>query len=109
MKNPDAIKYLELAYDKEKENVDYLQKYGDILVRSDNENQVSKGISILEKGMEFFTGNIEIISSLAKGYEKQGKLKEAIQLLEEPKIMKSSIIINQKFFNWPAIMKKQRN
>ena len=92
VKNPDAIKYLELAYDKEKENVDYLQKYGDILVRSDNENQVSKGISILEKGMEFFTGNIEIISSLAKGYEKQGKLKEAIQLLERAKN-------NEEFYN----------
>ena len=85
MKNPEAIKYLEIAYEKEKENVDYLQKYGDILVQSDNESSISKGILILEKGFEFFTGNIEIISSLAKGYEKKGKLKEAIQLLEKAK------------------------
>ena len=85
MKNPEAIKYLEIAYEKEKENVDYLQKYGDVLVQSDDESFVSKGILILEKGIEFFTGNIEITSSLAKGYEKQGKLKEAIQLLEKAK------------------------
>jgi len=85
MKNPEAIKWLEIAYEKEKENVDYLQKYGDILVQSDNESNVAKGILILEKGIEFFTGNIEITSSLAKGYEKQGKLKEAIQLLEKAK------------------------
>ena len=85
MKNPEAVKWLEIAYEKEKENVDYLQKYGDILVQSDDESSVSKGILILEKGIEFFTGNIEITSSLAKGYEKQGKLKEAIQLLEKAK------------------------
>jgi tetratricopeptide (TPR) repeat protein len=85
MNNPEAIKYLEIAYEREKENVDYLQKYGDILVQSEDESKLSKGILILEKGIEFFTGNIEIISSLAKGYEKQGKLKEAIQLLEKAK------------------------
>jgi tetratricopeptide (TPR) repeat protein len=85
MKNPESIKWLEIAYEREKENVDYLQKYGDVLVQTDNESNISKGILILEKGFEFFTGNIEIISSLAKGYEKQGKLKEAIQLLEKAK------------------------
>ena len=69
----------------EKENVDYLQKYGDILEQCDEESHVSKGILILEKGIECLTGNIEIISSLAKGYEKQGKLKEAIQILEKAK------------------------
>ena len=85
MNNPEAIKWLEIAYDREKENVDYLQKYGDILVESDDEKLLCKGISILEKGIEFFTGNIEIISSLAKGYEKQGKIKEAIHILEKAK------------------------
>ena len=85
MNNPESIKWLEIAYEREKENVDYLQKYGDVLVQTDNESNISKGILILEKGFEFFTGNIEIISSLAKGYEKQGKLKEAIQLLEKAK------------------------
>ena len=85
MKNPEAVKWLEIAYEKEKENVDYLQKYGDILVQSDDESSISKGILILEKGFEFFTGNIEIMSSLSKGYDKQGKLKEAIQLLEKAK------------------------
>ena len=85
MKNPEAVKWLEIAYEKEKENVDYLQKYGDILVQSDDPSCVSKGILILEKGIEFFTGNIEIMSSLSKGYDKQGKLKQAIQLLEKAK------------------------
>ena len=80
MNNPEAIKWLEIAYEREKENVDYLQKYGDMLVQRDDEYHISKGILILEKGIEFFTGNIEIMSSLAKGYEKQGKLKEAIQI-----------------------------
>ena len=92
MKNSEALKWLEIAYDKEKENVDYLQKYGDILIQSNDENNLSKGISILEKGIEFFNGNIEIISSLAKGYEKQGKLKEAIQILEKAKN-------NEEFYN----------
>ena len=82
-KSEEALEMLEIAYEKEKENVDYLQKYGDCLVKSDDEKKISKGILILEKGIEFFTGNIDIISSLAKGYEKQGRLKEAISLLEK--------------------------
>jgi tetratricopeptide (TPR) repeat protein len=92
MNNPEAIKWLEIAYEREKENVDYLQKYGDMLVQRDDEYHISKGILILEKGIEFFTGNIEIMSSLAKGYEKQGKLKEAIQILEKAKN-------NEEFYN----------
>ena len=78
----EAIKWFELAYEKEKENVEYLRKYGDILVKSKDKNLIEKGISILEKGLEFFTGNVDIMSSLAIGYEKQGRLKESIQLLE---------------------------
>lgn len=67
---------------KKKENVEYLRKYGDVLVRSKDKEHIEKGISILEKGLEFFTGNVDIMCSLSIGYEKQGKLKEAIQLLE---------------------------
>ena len=81
----EALKWLEIAYEKEKENVDYLQKYGECLVKSKDENNISKGILILEQGFEFFTGDIDIISSLAKGYEKKGRLKEAISLLEKAK------------------------
>ena len=91
-KSEEALEMLEIAYEKEKENVDYLQKYGDCLVKSDDEKKISKGILILEKGIEFFTGNIDIISSLAKGYEKQGRLKEAISLLEKAQN-------NEEFFN----------
>ena len=91
-KPEEALKCLEIAYEKEKENVDYLQKYGDCLVKSSEENSISKGILILERGIEFFTGNIDIISSLAKGYEKQGRLKEAITLLEKAKN-------NEEFYN----------
>ena len=91
-KSEEALKWLEIAYEKEKENVDYLQKYGDCLVKSNEENNISKGILILEKGIEFFTGNIDITSSLAKGYEKQGRLKEAIILLEKAKN-------NEEFYN----------
>ena len=88
----ESLEMLEIAYEKEKENVDYLQKYGDCLVKSDDEKKISKGILILEKGIEFFTGNIEIISSLAKGYEKQGRLKDAISILEKAQN-------NEEFFN----------
>ena len=91
-KSEEALKCLEIAYEKEKENVDYLQKYGDCLVKCSEENKISKGILILERGIEFFTGNIDIISSLAKGYEKQGRLKEAITLLEKAKN-------NEEFYN----------
>ena len=80
--NSEAIKWFELAYEKEKENVEYLRKYGDILVRRNDKDSIEKGILILERGLEFFTGNIDIMSSLAIGYEKQGKLNEAIHLLE---------------------------
>lgn len=80
--NEEALKWFEMAYEKEKENVEYLRKYGDVLVRSKDKEQIEKGISILEKGLEFFTGNVDIMSSLSIGYEKQGRLKEAIQLLE---------------------------
>ena len=84
-KQQEALNWLEIAYEKEKENVDYLQKYGDCLVNSSKESDISKGILILERGKDFFTGNIEVISSLAKGYEKQGRLIEAINLLETAK------------------------
>ena len=84
-KSEEALTWLEIAYEKEKENVDYLQKYGDCLVKTSEENNILKGIIILERGIKFFTGNIDIISSLAKGYEKQGRLKEAIALLEKGK------------------------
>ena len=80
--NKEAVKWFQMAYEKEKENVEYLRKYGDILVRSEDKEQIEKGILILEKGLEFFIGNVDIMSSLAIGYEKQGRLKEAIQLLE---------------------------
>ena len=80
--NEEAIKWFEMAYEKEKENVEYLRKYGDVLVRCKDKDQNQKGVLILEKGLEFFTGNVDIMSSLAIGYEKQGRLKEAIQLLE---------------------------
>ena len=80
--NEEALKWFEMAYEKEKENVEYLRKYGDVLVRSKDKEHIEKGISILEKGLEFFTGNVDIMCSLSIGYEKQGKLKEAIQLLE---------------------------
>ena len=80
--DPDTRTWLEMAYEKEKENVEYLRKFGDFLVRSDNTDDVKKGIIILEKGLEFFIGNIDIMTSLAIGYEKQGRLKEAIKLLD---------------------------
>ena len=80
--SPEALKWFELAYEKEKENSQYLRKYGDILVRMNDKDSIDKGILILERGLEFFTGNVDIMCSLALGYEKKGKLNEAIHLLE---------------------------
>ena len=79
---PDAKDWLKQAYEKEKENVDILQKYGDVLVRSDNHDDIKLGIEILEKAKDFYTGNVDIMCSLAIGYEKKKMLKEAIELLE---------------------------
>ena len=79
---PEAKDWLKQAYEKEKENVDILQKYGDVLVRSDNNDEIKLGIEILEKAKDFYTGNVDIMCSLAIGYEKKRRLKDAIELLE---------------------------
>ena len=70
---PEAKDWLKQAYEKEKENVDILQKYGDVLVRSDNNDEIKLGIEILEKAKDFYTGNVDIMCSLAIGYEKKKK------------------------------------
>ena len=105
----DAIKWFEMAYEKEKENVEYLRKYGDILVRSKNKDLVQKGILILEKGLQFFTGNVDIMSSLAIGYEKQGRLKEAIQLLELANNKESFYNNKAKVFQLACYFEKAKN
>ena len=107
--NGEAIKWFEMAYEKEKENVEYLRKYGDILVRSKNKDQVQKGILILEKGLEFFNGNVDIMSSLAIGYEKQGRLKEAIQLLELASNKESFFNNKSKVFQLACYFEKSKN
>ncbi len=107
--NEEAINWFEMAYEKEKENVEYLRKYGDILIRSKNKDQNQKGILILEKGLEFFTGNVDIMSSLAMGYEKQGRLKEAIQLLELANNKETFFKNKSKVFQLACYYEKAKN
>lgn len=82
MKNPDALKYLEMAYEREKENIDILQHYANELVQSSRDEDINKGIEILEKAKDFYVGNVDLLCSLAIGYDKKGRLDEAIALLE---------------------------
>ena len=82
MKNPEAIKYLSLAFEKEKENIDILQHYANELVQSSKEEDLNKGIAILEKAKDFYIGNVDILCSLAIGYDKKDRLDDAIALLE---------------------------
>ena len=107
--NMEAIKWFELAYEKEKENVQYLRKYGDILVKMDDKDSIEKGIIILERGLEFFTGNVDIMSSLAIGYEKKGKLKEAIHLLELASNKESFINNKSKVFQIACYNERAKN
>ena len=107
--NDEAVKWFEMAYEKEKENVEYLRKYGDVLVRSKDKDQLQKGILILEKGLEFFTGNVDIMSSLAIGYEKQGRLKEAIQLLELANNKETFFNNKSKVFQLACYYEKAKN
>ena len=107
--DPEARTWFEMAYEKEKENVEYLRKFGDILVRSNVEDDVKKGILILEKGLEFFTGNVDIMSSLAIGYEKQGRLKEAINLLEHANNDASFFNNKSKIFQLASYYEKAKN
>ena len=107
--NPEAIKWFELAYEKEKENAQYLRKYGDILVRMNDKHSIEKGILILERGLEFFNGNVDIMSSLAIGYEKQGKLKEAIHLLELASNKESFLNNKSKVFQLACYNEKAKN
>ena len=107
--NEEALKWFEIAYEKEKENVEYLRKYGDVLVRSKDKDQLQKGILILEKGLQFFTGNVDIMSSLAIGYEKQGRLKEAIQLLELANNKETFFNNKSKVFQLACYYEKAKN
>ena len=83
MKSPEALDYLKAAYEKEKENVDILSHYADELVKSEPKDNIQLGIEILEKAKEFYIGNVEILCSLAIGYEKMNRIDEAISLLEQ--------------------------
>ena len=107
--NPEAIKWFRLAYEKEKENAQYLRKYGDILVRMNDKYSIEKGILILERGLEFFTGNVDIMSSLAIGYEKQGKLKDAIHLLELASNKESFLKNKSKVFQLACYNERAKN
>ena len=107
--DPEALKWFELAYEKEKENAQYLRKYGDILVRTNDNDSVEKGILILERGLEFFTGNVDIMSSLAIGYEKKGKLKDAIHLLELASNKESFLNNKSKVFQLACYNEKAKN
>ena len=107
--NPEAIKWFELAYEKEKENVQYLRKYGDILVRKNDKDSIEKGILILERGLEFFNGNVDIMSSLAIGYEKKGKLKDAIHLLELASNKESFFNNKSKVFQMACYNERAKN
>ena len=107
--NPEAIKWFEMAYEKEKENIQYLRKYGDILVRRNDKDSIEKGILILERGLEFFTGNVDIMSSLAIGYEKKGKLKDAIHLLELASNKESFLNNKSKVFQIACYNERAKN
>ena len=83
MKKPEALDYLRSAYEKEKENVDILSHYADELVKSEPKENIQLGIEILERAKEFYIGNVEILCSLAIGYEKMNRIDDAISLLEQ--------------------------
>ena len=74
-----------------------------------DKNSIEKGILILERGLEFFTGNVDIMSSLAIGYEKQGKLKEAIHLLELASNKESFLNNKSKVFQLACYNEKAKN
>ena len=107
--SPEALKWFELAYEKEKENSQYLRKYGDILVRMNDKDSIDKGVLILERGLEFFTGNVDIMCSLALGYEKKGKLNDAIHLLELASNKESFINNKSKVFQLACYNEKAKN
>ena len=108
-KTTEAMDWLRKAYDLEKENVDILQKYGDVLVRSDKDEYVKLGIQILEKAKDFYTGNVDILCSLALGYEKKGKLKEAIELLENANNYPAFFSDENKLFQLAYFYEKDKN
>ena len=108
-KTNEAMDWLKKAYDLEKENVDILQKYGDVLVRSDKDEYVKLGIQILEKAKDFYTGNVDILCSLALGYEKKGKLKEAIELLENANNYPAFFSDENKLFQLAYFYEKDKN
>ena len=108
-KTTEAMDWLRRAYDLEKENVDILQKYGDVLVRSDKDEYVKLGIQILEKAKDFYTGNVDILCSLALGYEKKGKLKEAIELLENANNYPAFFSDENKLFQLAYFYEKDKN
>jgi len=108
-KTTEAMDWLRKAYDLEKENVDILQKYGDVLVRSDKDEYVKLGIQILEKAKDFYTGNVDILCSLALGYEKKDKLKEAIELLENANNYPAFFSDENKLFQLAYFYEKDKN
>ena len=82
MKHPDALEHLRTAYEYEKENVNILQAYSNELVHSTNPEHMQMGIDLLEKARTIYIGNVDILCSLAIGYERTHRLDDAINLLE---------------------------
>ena len=74
-----------------------------------DKDSIDKGILILERGLEFFTGNVDIMCSLALGYEKKGKLNEAIHLLELASNKESFINNKSKVFQLACYNEKAKN
>lgn len=83
MHQNEAIDWLKKAYDLERENVDILYHYTTALIKSDDKGYLDQGIDILEKAKEYYAGNVDILATLALGYEKKGNLTHALLLLEE--------------------------
>lgn len=79
----DALFYFRKAYDLDKDNTDVIAKFSEELIMSNNLDDANLGLEILKKAKLNYIGNIEIMFSLAKAYERRGNIKEAISILEE--------------------------
>lgn len=98
----EVISYFEQAIASGVEESIYLNYYGYTLI--DKEFDVNKGISIVQKALKQQPDNTFYLDSLAWGYYKQGKCKEAYEVMKKV-IEKEGLEQEEIRDHWEAIRK----
>lgn len=79
----DGIDNLAKAQTLEYQNLEIIIKLGEAYLRFEEENSVEEAIQVLQKGLIIDPLNYDCTNALARAYEKQGDLDNAIHYAKQ--------------------------